>query len=112
MHQGGDFVIGEGRQLIESGHPVLHARPVMAVQDTAHVFKVCHHRHRLRLRNTLAPSVERVERRRFGRSRILVSWAALRDRSARVAFFGGKIETPFPATRIRPSSCCATLRSS
>jgi hypothetical protein len=79
MHQGGDLVIGEGRQLIESGHPVLHARPVVAVQDTAHLLKVCHHRHRLRLRNTLAPSVERVERRRFERSRILASWAAARS---------------------------------
>src|SRR5512132_3588079 len=44
MHQDGDLVIGEGRQLIESGHPVLHARPVVAVQDTAPLLQGRPHR--------------------------------------------------------------------
>jgi hypothetical protein len=38
MHQNGDLVIGEGRQLID--YPVLHASPVVAVQDTAHLLEV------------------------------------------------------------------------
>jgi hypothetical protein len=104
MHKGGDFVIGEGRQLIESGHPVLHALPVMAVQNTAHVLEVCHHRHRLRLRDTL-PRASSGSSAAASDDRASLSLGR-RCEIARHGwpFFGGKIGTPFRATRMRPSS--------